>query len=89
MANGALLFFPPAGVSRWILPACFALNLVVMAATFAVLVPIQDRIDAAGFDRELLEQLIRGDQWLRKIPGTLGGLLVVGLLWQVVRRPSE
>jgi hypothetical protein len=86
VANAALLFLPPPSVSRWILPACFALNLVVLVATFAVLVPIQDKIDAGGFDRALIEQLIRGDFWLRKIPGTLCGLLVVGLLWQLVRR---
>jgi len=88
IANVVLLFLPPPRISRWILPACFALNLIVMVATFAILVPIQDRIDA-GFDRELIAQLIRGDFWLRKIPGTLGGFLVVGLLWQVVRRPSQ
>ena len=88
-ANAALLFLPPPGVSRWILPACFALNLFVAVATFAVLVPIQDRIDAGGFDRLLIEQLIRDDFWFRKIPGTLGGLLVIDLLWQIVRRPKE
>jgi hypothetical protein len=88
-ANAALLFLRPPGVARWILPACFALNLGVLVATFAVLVPIQDRIDAGGFDRELIERLIRGDFWLRKIPGMLAGALVAVLLWQVVRRPSR
>lgn len=88
-ANTALLLLPPPGISRWILPACFGLNLVVLVATFMVLVPIQDEIDVGGFDRELIEQLIRGDFWLRKIPGTVAGLLVVVLVWQVVRRPSE
>jgi hypothetical protein len=86
-ANAALLFLRPPGVSRWLLPACFALNLVVAVATFAVLVPIQDQIDAHGFDRALVERLITGDFWLRKIPGTLAGALVVGLVWQLVRRP--
>lgn len=89
IANGALLVLRPPGVSRWILPACFLLNVVVMVATFAILVPIQDRIDAGGFDRALIEELIAGDFWLRKIPGTLSGLLVIGLLWQVVRRRAE
>jgi hypothetical protein len=88
VANLTLLFLPPPGVSRWILPACFALDLVVLVATFAVLVPIQDRIDVGGFDRQLIDQLISGDLWLRKVPGTLGGLLVVGLLWQTVRGRS-
>lgn len=86
VANAVLLFLPPPGVARWILPACFALNLVVGIATFAVLVPIQDRIDAGGFDRALIEQLIRGDLWLRKLPGTLAGGLVAALLWQSIRR---
>lgn len=86
LANVALLFLPPPGISRWILPVCFALNLAVLVATFAVLVPIQDAIDVRGFDRALIERLIRDDFWLRKIPGTLAGALVVGLLWQVVRR---
>jgi hypothetical protein len=89
LANATLLLLPPPGISRWILPACFALNLIVLVATFGVLVPIQDRIDAGGFDRELIERLITGDFWLRKIPGTLAGVLVVALLWQLIRGPRK
>lgn len=86
MLNGALLVWRPAGLSRWLLPALFTLGTGMLVSTALIQVPLQDRIDAAGYDRAVIQRLIETDMWLRKLPGLVFNLLLAALTVQAVRR---
>jgi len=84
--NAALLVLRPQGVSMWLLGASLLLGLCIGTATFAVQVPLQDRIDMHGYDRDVIRRLIETDLWSRKIPGVLAMGVYAAITWQSVRR---
>ena len=81
-----LLWLRPVGISLEQLWAVFLLSLGIGISTFAVQIPLQDRLDAVGYERAVIERLIETDLWARKIPGLLAMALAVPLTWQAVRR---
>src|SRR5262249_54081015 len=84
--NIVLVFLRPAGISWLLLIALLIIRLIIAVATLTVQVPRQDRIDAGGYDRAVIQQLIDTDLWTRKIPGLIGMALTAVLTWQAVRR---
>lgn len=87
--NGLLLFLKPQGISWWLVLFQFALGLVIAVSTMVVQIPLQDQIDANGYDREVIQRLIDTDLWARKIPGVIGMVSFALLTWQAVRRGVE
>lgn len=86
LLNVVLLFLRPAGVSFALLLFALAIGLVIGGATFTIQVPLQDQIDANGYDREVIQRLIDTDLWTRKIPGVFAMASLAVLTWQAVRR---
>lgn len=84
--HALLLWLRPAGVSLVLLWTIFLLGLWIGVSTFAVQIPLQDRLDAFGYERAVVERLIETDLWARKLPGLLAMALAVPLTWQAVRR---
>ncbi|MBX3705258.1 MAG: hypothetical protein KF911_01400 [Pseudomonadales bacterium] len=84
--NAVLVWLRPWGINWWLLLIQFATGLVIAVSTMVVQIPLQDRIDAMGYDRELIQHLIDTDLWARKIPGLIGMSIMVLLTWQAVRR---
>ena len=86
LINVALLILRPAGISFALLLLALALGLVIAIATFTIQVPLQDQIDANGYDRDVIQRLIDTDLWTRKIPGAFAMANLAALTWQAVRR---
>jgi hypothetical protein len=86
--NIVLIWLRPRGISSWLLVASLVIGLVIGLATFLVQVPLQDRIDASGYDRDVVQRLIDTDFWTRKLPGYAGMAIGALLTWQAVRRPA-
>jgi hypothetical protein len=84
--NAVLVFLKPPGISRPLLIALLILTIGISVATIVIQIPLQDQIDAKGYDREVIQRLIDTDLWTRKIPGliSMAGFAVV--LFQAVRR---
>ena len=86
--NVVLVVLRPHGISRRLLLAVLALSLVIAVATFTVQIPLQDQIDANGYDRNVIQRLIDTDLWTRKIPGLIWMAVFAGITWQAVLRRS-
>jgi hypothetical protein len=84
--NVILVILRPPGISWSLLIAGLMIGLVIAIATFTAQVPLQDQIDANGYDRAVIQKLIDTDLWTRKIPGLIGMALTAVLTWQAVRR---
>lgn len=85
LLNVALIVLRPPGVSIWLLILALVLSSVIAIATFAVQIPLQDQIDAAGYDREVIQRLIDTDLWSRKLPGAAAMATYAVITWQAVR----
>ena len=47
-------------------------------------IPIQIQLDHQGPSQALLDQLIRTNFWLRRVPTTLSAILFLGMGWRVM-----
>jgi hypothetical protein len=79
----SLLGAPP--VPRWVFVGALTLQLVAVASTLAIQLPIQMQLDTEGYDAAALDRLITTDLLFRKLPSLLEGILVMLGLWQIVQ----
>lgn len=75
----ALVLRPPTGGPRWIPGAGLALLVVVWLSTFAVQVPLHEKLNH-GFDAAVHRRLVRSN-WLRTAAWTARAALALGMLF--------
>jgi hypothetical protein len=82
----ALVFLAPSWLPRWALFVILAIELLYMAVTIFLEIPIHRSHDTRGYDLALFDRLIAIDVWLRKIPRLIEAPIVTYLLWRTVVR---
>lgn len=82
----ALVFLAPSWLPRWALFVILAIELLYMAVTIFMEIPIHRSHDTRGYDLALFDRLIAIDIWLRKIPRLIEAPIVTYLLWRTVVR---
>lgn len=80
---GLLMLSPPPGVAFWLTALGALLVAVIWLTTLLVLVPLHNRM-TQGYQDADYQQLIRSN-WPRTLLWSLRGLLVLGMLAQVLR----
>lgn len=86
VVTGALLLLGPPWLPRWALVVVFAFEVVYMAVTIWLEIPIHRRHDTRGYDLASFDRLIAIDIWLRKLPRLIEAPFVVYMLWRAVAR---
>lgn len=82
----ALVFLAPSWLPRWALFVILAIELLYMAVTIFMEIPVHRSHDTRGYDLALFDRLIAIDIWLRKIPRLIEAPIVTYLLWRTVVR---
>jgi hypothetical protein len=73
---------PP--VPRWAFVGALVFQLIAVASTVTIQLPIQQQLDVTGYSAAAIERLISTDLLLRKLPSLLEGGLVIVALWKVI-----
>lgn len=73
---------PP--VPRWTFLGALVLQLVAVASTLAIQLPIQMQLDTSGYDAAAIDRLISTDLQFRKFPSLIEGVFVLFALWRVI-----
>lgn len=81
--NVLLLWWRPPEIPRWAVWATLALQAVAWTSAALVQIPIQARLSADGYSRELIERLIWTDFAYRKVPAYLRLALTGWMLYRV------
>ncbi len=82
----ALVFLAPVWLPRWTLLVVLAIELLYMAVTIFLEIPIHRSHETLGYDLALFDRLIAIDIWLRKLPRLIEAPCVVYLLWRALMR---
>lgn len=83
----AVMGAPP--VPRWVFIGALLFQLIAIASTIAIQLPIQQQLDTTGYDAAAIERLISTDLLLRKLPGLIQGIFVVVAMWRVIISARE
>ena len=78
--SGAIL------AAGWALFLVLGIELLYMAVTIFLEIPIHRSHDTRGYDLALFDRLIAIDIWLRKLPRLAQAPAVIYLLWRTVLR---
>jgi hypothetical protein len=87
--NILLLRWRPASIPLGAAWSALALQVVMWVSTVSIQIPIQLRLGARGYSRELLERLIWTDLLYRKIPGYARLAITAWMLYRVVRAAPD
>ena len=82
----ALVFLGPAWLPPRALYAVLGIELLYMAVTIFLEIPIHRSHDTRGYDLALFDRLIAIDIWLRKLPRLIEAPFVTYLLWRAIVR---
>src|SRR5262245_7377737 len=82
----ALVVLAPSWLPRRALYVVLAVELLYMAVTIFLEIPIHRSHDARGYDVALFDRLIAIDIWLRKLPRLIEAPFVTYLLWRTIVR---
>jgi hypothetical protein len=80
----ALLFFPPENIDSKLIWAGLILALLAWASTFALQVPLHEKLARGGFDPKTHRALVNTN-WIRTAVWSLRGVLVLYFAWQLIR----
>ncbi|WP_425618485.1 hypothetical protein NA78x_002192 [Anatilimnocola sp. NA78] len=85
-----MIWFGHPAISRTLRVAAALLTLVIFVATLALAIPIQEKL-AVTQSKELIDELILYDRYLRTIPGIFVMALNFAMLQQLMRpeRPNQ
>lgn len=84
LVTGALSVLGAPPVPRWAFLCALVLQLVAMASTLAIQLPIQMQLDTSGYDAAAIDRLISTDLLFRKLPSVIEGAFVLLALWRVI-----
>lgn len=79
-----LLWLRPQGVPMWMAALALLFNLVILASTAAIQVPIQIELGETGMSHQAIEKLLRTDP-IRWVSGALVALLYLRMMSLVMR----
>ncbi len=83
-----LFWFRPTAIPRWMVFLALLFNLITLASTIIIQIPIQIKLDQA-FSLDLIEKLISTDMLWRRIPMFLLAITNFSMLYIVVRHSNK